>query len=308
MTTMKTSLIAAACTLSLVACIKQDEAPSDIARAIPTADQVMIKLPTATNRTVGQLANWYVATRNVTRTFNGGAGWVLVLVHTIIQFPVTSVSGDTYTWGPWSDALDPAEYKLDVRAVGDGTYEYQLSGRSKTIAGSSFEVIIDGLADPRPGELQGNGQFLIDFDAGNRVNPIDAGDARGQVDVRYDLAQRHLDLGIMSTDAQGQPVMADYAYTEAADGGGDMVFNVDGDAGGTPAQEHITLRSRWLANGVGRADARLAGGDLADGATASECWDASFRRVFYTDSVAFEPTEGDVGACAYATEDLPPLH
>ncbi len=305
---LKTSLLATVCATSLVACIKQDEAPSDLKRAIPTADQVKIKLPQNANKAVGQLAEWYVATRNVTRTFNGGAGWVLVLVHTIVQFPVTSVSGDTYTWGPWSDALDPAEYKLDVRAVGDGTYEYQLSGRSKLSAGTSFEVIIDGKADPRPGELLGNGEFLIDFDAGKRVNPIDSGDAKGQVDVRYDLAARHIDLGIMSTNDQGEPVMADYAYNETLDGGGDMVFNIDGNAGGTAAIEHITLRSRWQSNGMGRADARMAGGDLNAGAIASECWDGQFRRTYYTDSVNFAPTEGAVSACAFSAADLPPQH
>ena len=305
---LKTSLLATVAATSLVACIKQDEAPSELKRAIPTADQVKIKLPQSANKSVGQLAEWYVATRNVTRTFNGGAGWVLVLVHTIVQFPVTSVSGDTYTWGPWSDALDPAEYKLDVRAVGDGTYEYQLSGRSKLAAATSFEVIIDGKADPRMGDLKGNGQFLIDFDAGKRVNPIDSGDAKGQVDVRYDLAARHLDLGIMSTNDQGEPVMADYAYNETLDGGGDMVFNIDGNAGGTAAIENITLRSRWQSNGMGRADARMAGGDLSTGAIASECWDGQFRRTYYTDSVNFAPTEGAVSGCAFGTADLPPQH
>ena len=307
MSTLKT-LLATTAAISVVACVQQDKAPSELARSIPTADQVQIKLPQSTTRSIGDLANWYVATRNVTQMFNGGSGWVLVLIHTIVQFPVTSVNGDTYTWGPWSGALDPAEYKLDVTALGDGTFDYQLSGRSKTQANAGFEVVIDGHADPRPGDLQGNGSFLIDFDAGKRVNPIDSGNAKGQVDVHYDLAARHLDLGIMSTNDLGEPVMADYAYNQALDGGGDMVFNVDGDAGGTPAQEHITLRSRWTALGIGRADARLAGGDLAAGATASECWDGQFRRTFYTDSVNFAPTEGDVANCAFATSDLPPQH
>jgi len=307
MSLTKTALAATAA-LSLVACIQKEEtAPAGIARAIPTADQVRIKLPTGTARTLGELAPWYVATRDVTRTFNGGSAWVLVLIHTIVQFPVTTISGDTYTWGPWSEALDPAEYKLDVREVGDGTYTYQLSGRNKTVAGSAFEVVIDGVADPRPGEFQGNGRFLIDFDAGKRVNPIDGGDGKGQVDVTYDLAARHLELGIMSTDDAGEPVLANYAYNETAAGGGDMVFDVEGNAGGTAATEHITLRSRWMADGQGRADARLAGGDLAAGAIASECWDPQFGRVFYTDSVSFAPTEGVETACAFANSALPPL-
>ena len=303
------SFLTASCVLSLVACVKQDDPPRDIDRALPTSEQVSIKLPDSTARTVGQLAGWYVATRDVTRTFNGGSAWVLTLIHTIVRFPVTTIDGDTYTWGPWSGALDPAEYKLDVRVVGDGTYSYQLSGRSKTAAGAQFEVVIDGTADPRAGELQGSGEFLIDFDAGKRVNPIDSGDARGSVDVRYDLAQRHLDLAILSTDALGQPVQADYAYNQAADGGGDMVFDLSGNAGGGPALETVTLRSRWLASGAGRADARVAGGDLGQiQATASECWDTLFRRVFYADSVSLSPAEGSEAACAYATADLPLLH
>jgi hypothetical protein len=308
---MMKSLLAATCALGLVACIQQDEAPKDIDRALPTADQVSIKLPETTARlidqnAVGQLATWYVATRDVTRTFNGGSAWVLVLIHSIVQFPVTSVKGDTFTWGPWSQALDPAEYKLDVRAVGDGTFSYQLSGRSKTQANAQFEVVIDGTADPRAGDDKGSGQFLIDFDAGRRVNPIDASDAKGSVDVRYDLAQRHLDLTIMSTDAAGKPVSADYAYNQAADGGGDMVFDVNTNIDGKPADETLTLRSRWLGTGAGRADARIAGGDLGTfQATASECWDTTFARVFYTDSGNFAPTEGVQTSCAFATADLP---
>ncbi|MBS1124071.1 MAG: uncharacterized protein H6Q90_6299, partial [Deltaproteobacteria bacterium] len=175
--------------------------------------------------------------------------------------------------------------------------------------GSAFEVIIDGTSDPRPGELLGNGTFLVDFDAGRRVNPIDsAADARGQVAVNYDLAVRHLDLTIMSTDANGNPVAADYAYNETAVGGGDMVFDIDGDAGGGAAIEQVTLRSRWQASGEGRADARITGGDVGSGAIASECWDPQFGRVFYTDSVNFAPAEGNVADCAFATADLPPAH
>ena len=113
----------------------------------------------------------------------------------------------------------------------------------------------------------------------------------------------------MSTDASGQPASADYAYNEKADGGGDMVFDVNVNAGGTSLLETLTLRSRWLATGAGRADARIAGGDLGQlQVTASECWDTSFGRVFYKDSNNFAPTEGVESSCAFATQDLPVAH
>jgi len=310
MTKLLKSVLTASCVLSLAAtgCIKQDAPPDEIARAIPTAEQVRIKLPNSA-KTIGDLSNYYVVTRDVTRTLNGGTGWVLVLIHAIVQYPVTSISGNTYTWGPWSDALDPAEYKLDVTANADGTFDYQLSGRNKTVATSQFEVVSDGFADPRAGELKGSGDFKLDFDAGRRVNPIDSGDAKGNVTVQYDLAARHLDMLAQAPDANGNPAMFEYAYNETLAGGGDMVFNVTADGGGTALPENIVIRSRWEADGSGRGDARLAGGDLGGAqAIASECWNSLFRRVFYTDNASFQPTEGDVAACAYGTADLPPLN
>jgi hypothetical protein len=313
---MLKTFLAASATLSLVACVKQDETAANIDKVLPTTDQVSIKLKDSTGAAarlgrsdaLGQLATWYVATRDVTRTFNGGTGWVLTLIHAIVQFPVTSTKGNTSTWGPWHDGpLSPAEYKLDVTAVGDGTYTYQLSGRSRTQANAAFEVVIDGKADPRLGDAKGNGEFLVDFDAGRRVNPIDAGDAKGTVDARYDLTKRHLDLAIMSTDAAGKATMAEYAYNEAADGGGDMQLGVSANLGGGAANETITLHSRWQATGAGRADARVSGGDLGTAsATASECWSTSFQETYYTDSANFLPTAGSAASCVFATADLPP--
>src|SRR6185312_4729286 len=133
---MLKSLLAASTVLSLAGtgCIaKQGPDNSAIGDAIPTSDQVQIKMP-AQARTVGQLAQYYVITHDATTMFNGGAAWVLVLIHSIVQLPVTSVSGDVYTWGPGSQPLDPADYKLDVTANADGTYDYVLSGKNKTAA------------------------------------------------------------------------------------------------------------------------------------------------------------------------------
>src|SRR5262249_58279644 len=141
---------------------------------------------------------------------------------------VPSHKGDVYTGGPWSDTLDPAEYKLDVTANADGTFDYQLSGRSKTMANAQFEVVIDGHADPRAGDDKGTGNFLLDFDAGRRVNPIDSGDAKGQVDVHYDLAARHLDLHIMTTDPNGGALAADDAPEETAGHPGDKTSHLQG--------------------------------------------------------------------------------
>jgi len=284
--------------MSLFACVKQDEAPSDLKTALPTHEQVRINLPDGSARTVGALADYYVVTRNVTRDFNGGSAWVLILLHAIVQYPVTSVDKNVYTWGPWTEALNPAEYKLDVTDNGDGTYEYELSGRNKS-AMTAFEVVISGHADPRPGELQGNGIFNIDFDASRRVNPIDAKDDRGEVTVSYDLAKRHLDLDIVGVDDLGKPITADYAYDETADGAGRMSFGAKGDAGGGSQLESFQIVSKWASTGMGRSDATATGGDIQGTATVNltECWDNNFKRTFYQDSLNFAPAEGSAASC-----------
>jgi hypothetical protein len=305
MTYFKSLLTAAAATTLAVGCVKTD-APSEVSRAIPTSDQVAIKLPAGQNRDVGQLADYYVTTRGVTATLNGGSAWVLILLHAIVEQPPTSVSGDVYTWGPGSQALDPADYRLDVTANADGTYDYVLSGQSK-VAPAGFLPLISGHADPTPGDDLGNGNFDMAFDNMHTVDPIDNPNARGDVKVDYDLAAHHLGLTLTSVDINGSPVTASYAYDEDATGGGDMTFDVDANIGGTAALEEMTMRSRWLATGEGRGDARITGGDIGtDLVIASECWSSMFIETFYTDNQNFQPTAGDPTSCAFADQDLPP--
>jgi hypothetical protein len=305
---MLKSLLAASTVLSLAGtgCIaKQGPDNSAIDDAIPTSDQVQIKMP-AQARTVGQLAQYYVITHDATTMFNGGAAWVLVLIHSIVQLPVTSVSGDVYTWGPGSQPLDPADYKLDVTANADGTYDYVLSGKNKTAANAQFLAVVTGHADPGVAPGLGDGSFTLDFDASAQVDPIDNSNNKGTIDATYDLAARHLGLHIMSTNAAGRPVSADYTYDAAADNSGDMSFSAQTDVGGGPALENLVIRSRWLPTGSGRSDSRIDGGDLGTTrAQASQCWDNLFREVFYTDNVNFLPTDGDPTQCAYGNVDLP---
>ena len=316
MTTLMKSLLAATCVASLsTGCIaKEQAAPSEIAKAIPTSDQVAINLPEAAARiaegkTVGQVATYYELTRGVTDTFNGGSAWVLILIHTIVQFPVTSVSGDTYTWGPWSgSALDPADYRLDVTANTDGSYDYVFAGHAKSDTTATFLPLITGHASATPVNGLGSGMFLLDFDNARTVDPIDNANNKGQIDASYDLAAMTLNLTIMTTDANGNPASGQYAYQQAANGGGDMTFSVQASLdGNAAAQEDVVVRSRWLSTGAGRSDARISGGDLGSAqAIASECWDTSFLEVYYTDNVNYQATVGNAAQCAFSDVDLPP--
>jgi hypothetical protein len=292
--------------VSLGACVQPSDGPHAIARVLPRADDVKIQLPesAASNAfAVGDIATWYVATRDVTRTLNGGTAYVLVLVHTIVLFPPTSHDGDTYVWGPHHEPLDPAEWRLSVTELADGTYDWKLDGRNLTVANAAFETLIGGNANG-----DGTGDFTLDFDAAERVNPID-NDGKGVVTVDYDIVARRLDMNIDSVeDVNGiqTPVHFDYAYAENADRSGDMIFTILADTDDPGAlEEEATLRSRWLATGAGRADIRLRNGDLDVEVTASECWSSMFRRTYYVDSAAWLPTEGATADCAFASSSMP---
>lgn len=298
----------------IAACVPQG--PESVSDALPTADDVQVKVPEdgAQALALGQIADYYRFTRVVSRDFNGGAAWVLTLVHVIVQFPPTEVDGDTYTWGPHSDALDPAEWKLVVTENLDGSYDWRFDGRSKTVANADFLTVISGNAEPGDIPHRGSGSFLIDFDAAEQVNPID-NEPTGRVDVTYDLRPTGDVAGSISMHIEGRqenngdviPVTADYAYSENLDGSGDFSFGIHGDIDDNgSAAEDALIRSRWQADGAGRGDARLSGGDLDTLVVeASECWDTTFRRVFYTDSINYQPTEGDASACAYAGPLMP---
>jgi hypothetical protein len=305
--------------LGLGACVQENDDLEVMKRSLPTAAQVAIEVPEQASgalRSLGQIADYYVLTRAVSRDLNGAAAWALIVVHAIVQYPPTShdAGTDTYVWGPHSDALDPAEWRLTVTARPDGSYDWALDGRSRSDAGSAFETVIDGNAIPGADD-RGSGNYFFDFDASERVNPID-NDARGSLAVAYDLENRDgsdatLLLAVDSyepdSDGVDQPVHYDYGYAAALDGSGELAFAIHGDTDDDGSLiEDVAIHSRWQADGAGRGDARLQGGDLGGLiVTASECWDTSFRRVYYIDSASWAPSEGEPASCAFPTAELP---
>jgi hypothetical protein len=306
------------CSLALAitaGCLPQEGAhPVD--RVLPTAETMQIKLPErqAQQLSLGSIAETYVWTRQITQVFNGGAAFVLILVHTVVQYPPTEVQGDTAIW-EGSDALDPAIWRLTVTELADGSYDWELSGRNKTTPEDGFITMISGNAVPGS-DNRGSGSFLLDFDAIHRVDPIDNPDAAGRVEVTYDLENRDgtqgtLDMHIetlVNDHGQNVPVTADYAYAENADGSGDFQFTFVGDIDENgSAFENARIRSRWQADGAGRSDVRATDGDLgSSSASFSQCWNTQFRTV-YEDFSVLEggAAAGDPSLCAYETMELP---
>jgi hypothetical protein len=267
--------------------------------AVKVPDQAAARLDSSQSALLGETAKFYELTRGVSRTLNGGTAWTLILVHTIASFPVTSVEGDTLIWGPWTDALDPAEYRLTATEADGGRWLWSLEGRRKDAgASAAFEPVVAGDAG------DGHGTFSLDFDRAEALDPL-GNDGQGQVDVVYDRHAREVLMDYARVEqAPGEPAQTatfHYEYREAPEdgGAGDFVFQIhdDLDENGS-AWEDADVRSRWLASGAGRSDFTISSGDLDVTVTGSECWSTSFARVYFTASAAWAATEGDAASCA----------
>ena len=277
--------------------------------ALPSAEYVKINLPEGASKPggalekVGELSPAYLTTLATALTLNTGAAFVLILVRVIVAFPVTSVEGDTLVWGPWHDDGDPGEYKLTARLSDEGVWEWALSGRRFGTAGT-FQTVVSGFATPgRP--RRGSGSFSIDFEVARAIDP--ASDGEGELDVEYDLERDPVTLVMDAEKLAPMPSGGSalqtfhYDYSETRDHAGELGFAIYGDTD-DPASgwEMSDFRSRWQADGAGRADVSVTGGDMGTGsATATECWDAHFLRTYYTDSVAWIPTEGSPSSCVF---------
>ena len=289
------------------ACKPQEDSAEAIRQALPQPASVQIKLPAGQARTLGELAEFYQLTRAVSVDLNHGAASVLLLVRAIVEFPVTSMEGSTYVWGPWTSALSPSEYRLTVSESVPGQYSWSLEGRLKAEgASATYASVVSGLALPGDDPLRGQGTFTMDFDQAERLDPA-GNSAEGRISVDYDLAAEPksvvMDYERTETPPGGEAaeVSFHYEYREATGGAGDFVFAIHGDLDDNgSAWEHVDVRSRWQADGAGRSDVTIEGGDLgAIVVTGAECWDTAFGRVYWADSQGWQPTEGDAAACVF---------
>ncbi len=313
--------------LAAMGCLQQNKGPEQLDEALPRGEDISVKLPDSsaaaglsnpyTNdgigstqlEALGDIADYYVVTRNITRDLNFSVGWVLFVVHTVVQFPPTTVDGNVYTWGPHSDALEPSEWKLVVteHEVGEH-YTWQLEGRDKTLNDSPFYTFISGEAFPGSEPYRGVGSFVIDFYEAEKANPVDNAGKRGLVSVEYDLentdgSQATVDMVIdaIEPDEAGveQELVWTYHYGENLDTSGDFSFGVHADLGEGDLFEDAEIVSEWDVTGAGRATMTISGGDLIDiEVAATECWDTNFRRVYYGDTYEWAPTEGSEDDCA----------
>jgi len=267
---------------------------------------------------LGQTADTYKTTRDVTAIVNGGTYAVLTLVKTIVDYPATSVSGDTAVWGPHTEPLSPNTWRLTVTRLAPEMFQWKLEARAKKDPDTAFLDIIDGThtaaigLDGRPMEGFGSGTFNVDWDAAQMLPEHDL--TVGKAAFAYSRASLlaavtvNVDFKGVRDDKTGEIHDAVYRYTATPGAGGDLKYAADQDITPDPgntgtAKEHFTVHSRWQETGAGRCDVQATGGDLAAAGitvTGSECWDSNFASVF--NFVSYDATKdwGAESSCAFS--------
>lgn len=263
---------------------------------------------------LGPYARWYGFTRVVTGGVNGVTAAVLGSVWALVHTEPASIENGEATWGPYTEALNPVTYRFRVTRVDEAVYDYVLEGRPKTSGSDGdYEAVLTGRGYGKRHDKHGEGDFTIDLDTARELDPFAHADDSGSVRVVH-----HLPHDISSGgDAVPRTIVAEvkpnpavnresFTVTSTANDDGTGTLRVDalGDVDDTKDTEleDIVVGSRWRADGAGRADITIAGGDVPTDpgvVTAVECWGADFMRSYYSDSLDIEPAFGEASVCVY---------
>lgn len=295
---------------------------SSVAVAGPEADASGARTQSHTQGSSGLLgvgtpatpdvAKWYAFTRGVRDGVNVVTRDVLAGVWLIVHSVPSDVSEDHAEWGPYTDPLDPASYRFRVERVAPGEYDYTLEGRPKaSTSDADYRAVLHGKGYGRLDPRHGDGSFTIDLDAAKALDPLRHPDDSGTVTISHDLpANISRNLAALPRTISAEVTPKGEAWVRIlsqanldSTGTLDVDAHADTDDSKATLLEDISVQSRWNANGAGRADISVAGGDLPATiplVTATECWATDFSRAYYADSATFEPTFGDVTACVYA--------
>ena len=283
--------------------------------ALPVGEDIALRVPgetsagtgktsqglhIATNTPAGTSARYYQMTRGLTASVDLATAVILGGIWTIANTEPTSLEDRKAVWAPTTaSGLQPAIWRFVVTQVGDAEYDYALEGQPRAGGAWSAALTGHGYGKSRPEHKMG--WFKADNDAYRKLEPALATEG-GTTKVTYDLRTTPATIAVeLRPHADLADGWIDLAVTHLAGGAGSVTIGglADIDEKSASRVEDIRLVSRWAADGSGRADVVMKGGDLPFVVDASECWSSSFVRVFYKDTVDFEPATGAAASCTF---------
>lgn len=258
---------------------------------------------------LGSTDDLYRATRAITHVVNSATEAVLVLVRTIVSYPVTTLTKNQAVWGPWTDALAPNTYKLTVTRTAPREFDYALEGKAKTAADSAYVTVLSGHHVVPTRSLRregyGSGHFTLDWNAAQTLPEHDTNVGGATITYAHEDEASDVSVDAVFTQVRDDETKmltdATYHYKATPASGGEFSWNQQKDSiATTAALETMTIHSRWLQSGAGRADVKLVGGDLAaQEATVSQCWTDNFLSTYRLASYDSSSNYGTESVCAF---------
>jgi len=255
--------------------------------------------------TPAETASLYVLTRQMTAQVNGIVGGALDTLGDISRTPPAAVSEQSAVWGPFTEPLSPIAARLVITRVAPGSHRFVLELRPRAGQDSDFAPFLQGASSGAAPGGPNQGTLALDLDLAHRLDPV-ANATEGHVVAAWAVtpAGRQIEVNLADVHAGDDPgTTADIVSSLWSDGSGSLVFDAEANlVGGPEALEAGKVGSRWIPSGAGRADVEVHGGDALDGGRLTECWDASFQRV-YAQGVSPDGgvgSDGDPAACVFS--------
>ncbi len=321
--------------LLLVGCFGEDDSTSGqtgqaeddaFRNALPNSETLKLEVPEsegskkimlrAVAAPVGETSAYYLETVQTTRAINFSVTLLLSWLDILVQYPPSERLDNARIWGPWQpdDALSQIEQRLVVTEnTESGTFEYSMEARKLDNEDGEWTKIWYGNVEPDATQAHhGIGDLTLDFDAAAEIDPAVV--EQGRLVLDYDTVSdgRRIEvefIDFVGEDSDGEVGNGSYSYHSHADGTGRYSFTLVGDIHADdpdkdlPELEDIQIVATWQADGRGRADASVTGGDLeAESFKVVECWDTSFQTSYYIESAVLDGEEyfdedGDEESC-----------
>jgi hypothetical protein len=229
-------------------------------------------------------------THQIAGNADGVIGSVLGEVQQISNTPPQASAPGQAAWAIPS-ASGAAVYRLIVEETAPSQFNFNLAG--KPLADSTWQDIFAGVT-MTPDAAHRSGYITVDFGV---MHAFDAttDPIAGGFQVHFDAAGSARDVnaqfsGITDHSAQ-QPNDGGYAFLLAADQSADLAFSTLIDWNGDGVLDEMAhIDSHWTPSGAGVAHLTTSGGN-----SASECWDSSLARLYFSDSLGHG--EGDASCC-----------
>ncbi|MBL8920818.1 MAG: hypothetical protein JNJ54_18280 [Myxococcaceae bacterium] len=282
----------------------------EFAAALPSRAELSSKLPTSASSAqpltrrdglnAGDPSQAYADTKKAVTDFNGLLDFFLGVVDSVRSVSPTSRSGDSRTWGPFAAKDAPGfQFQVTIALVSSDpqeTFGWKLQAR-KLGEQAWLDVVRGTFQASAETVRKGMGQIEVPVKEFRDQLKIDPAFAQLDSIVIGYVTNANPKLSTMTfTFAAGNPggfSSAGYASRQADDGSGAMGFSLKTL---DPNTSRLDIVSRWRTTGAGVAIATVAEGNYR-GATRIECWDTSFKVVFFKETWPGGQESGVQSAC-----------